>query len=85
MITEPVECGSVTVFAKDNSSGEGGGSLGFRRGHIKTLAALRESSRVTASLNGSVVFSCTVSGGFVRVENDEVTVMTEEMSQVRRD
>ena len=62
----------------DDNNGEGGGSVGIRTGHIKSLMSI-EKGKVTADLEGKEVFSCTTQGGFATVENDTVTVVTERM------
>lgn len=71
----PVACDSVTLFAMDNERGEGGGSVGIRRGHIPAVIALEPGSAVRARLNGAEVFSMTVPGGFAFVKDDTVTVL----------
>ena len=75
-----IECDSVTVFARDNARGEGGGSLGIRRGHIPAVAALEKNSRVTAKSAGRVISEYVVSGGFVRLKDNTVTVIAEGIS-----
>ena len=74
---EPVPCDSVTVYARDNERGEGGGSMGIRRGHIEAVAALETNSQVRAYSEGKLIASFTVSGGFASIKNNTVTVITE--------
>ena len=76
--SETVPCGSVNVFACDNASGEGGGSVGILKGHIAAVIALEIGSKVTAKSGGEVVFSKEVPGGFAMVKNDVVTVLTDD-------
>lgn len=75
-----VECDSVTVFARDDARGEGGGSVGIRRGHIPAVIALENNSRVTAKSAGSIVSEHIVSGGFARVKDNTVTVISADTS-----
>ena len=71
------ECSSVTLFARDNEAGQGGGSVGVRPGHLPAVIALAPDSEVRASSDGRVTLSVTVSGGFATVRDDKVTVVTE--------
>ncbi len=72
---ERVQCSAVTLYARDNKKGEGGGSVGILRGHAPAVIALEESSRIICTLDGQKkVF--TVDGGFASVQNDTVTVVT---------
>lgn len=72
-----VGCDSVTVTARDGISGEGGGSVGIRRGHVEAVIALSDSSPVTAMEDGKKVFSVVASGGFLHVKDDVITLVTE--------
>lgn len=71
-----LSCSHVTLFAKDNARGEGGGSFGIRRGHLPALAALKENSLVEAISDGGQVRFC-VGGGFASIRDEVVTVVTE--------
>ncbi len=75
--TAKTECSSVTLFARDNEAGDGGGSVGIRPGHIPAVISLAPGSEVKCSSEGSVVLSVTVSGGFATVRDDRITVVTE--------
>ena len=75
-----VACDSVTLFARDGESGEGGGSVGIRRGHLPAVIAIEDGSAVKASLRGEAVASFTVSGAFASVRDDVVTVAAEDVS-----
>lgn len=75
---KPVECESVHLMVADDNMGEGGGSMGIRTGHIKSLISL-DRGPVIAYLDGKEIFSCKTDGGFATVENDIVTVVTEKM------
>lgn len=74
----PVECDSVHLTVADDNMGRGGGSMGIRAGHIKSLISV-DQGFVTAYLSGKEIFSCKTAGGFATVENDSVTVVTERM------
>ncbi len=74
-------CTSVTFFARDNAKGEGGGSVGIRRGHLPALAALEPDSIVRAFADGGDAVERTVSLGFVSVKDNVVTVMAESVSE----
>lgn len=74
---ESIECESVTFFACDNAEGDGGGSVGIRRGHIPALAALDARSPITAKVGGKTVYSAVALGGFASVRDNVVTVVTE--------
>ncbi len=72
----PVECESVHLTVCDNTMGKGGGSMGIRAGHIKSLISL-DRGPVTALTGGKEIFSASTDGGFATVENNVVTVVTE--------
>lgn len=74
---EGIPCDSVTFFVRDNERGEGGGSMGVRRGHIDAIAALEPGSAVRARSEGKEIASFRVSGGFASVKNNAVTVVAE--------
>ena len=68
-------CDAVNLVEKDNAEGQGG-SIGILRGHLPAVIALEENSPVTASAKGKTVFSATVRGGFARVDQESVTILT---------
>ena len=74
----PVSCDSVHLNLPDDTLGKGGGSMGIRPGHIKSLISL-ERGRITAYLEGNEIFSCQTDVGFATVEDDVVTVVTEKV------
>ena len=74
----PVECDSVHLNVCDDTMGRGGGSMGIRAGHIKSLICL-DRGPVTAYLEGKEIFSCITDGGFATVENDIITIVTEKV------
>ena len=76
----PFECDSVRLNASDNAGGRGGGSCGIRPGHIASLIAL-EKGMLTAFLNGAKVISASCGGGFASIDNNTVTVVTEEYAE----
>ena len=75
-IKGPVSCDSVHLNVADDTMGKGGGSMGIRTGHIKSLISL-ERGEVKAYLEGREIFSCSTDVGFATVENDNVTIVTE--------
>jgi F0F1-type ATP synthase epsilon subunit len=72
-------CDDVELTAKDDAAGNGGGSLGIRRGHIPAVVALEEGGRVRVLLEGETVFAAHVRGGFARIDRESVTVLTAEI------
>ena len=74
----PVSCDSVHLNLPDDTLGKGGGSMGIRPGHIKSLISL-ERGEVKAYLEGKEIFSCQTDVGFATVEDDVVTVVTEKV------
>lgn len=76
--SSPVECDSIHLTVCDNTMGKGGGSMGIRQGHIKSLICL-DKGPVTAYVGGKEVFSTVTDGGFATVENDAITVVTEKI------
>ncbi len=72
----PVECDSVHLTVCDDNNGCGGGSMGIRQGHVKSLISV-DYGPITAYIEGKEIFSCKTDGGFATVENDIVTVVTE--------
>ena len=76
--SQSIECDSVHLSVVDDVLGEGGGSMGIRTGHIRSLISV-DKGPVTAYLNGKEIFSANVGVGFATVENDTVTIVTERM------
>ncbi|MCR5611235.1 MAG: hypothetical protein K6F68_05310 [Clostridiales bacterium] len=75
----PVGCDSVTVFAR-GAGEDAGGSVGIRRGHVPAVIALEENSPIRAKENSAEAFYAAVSGGFLYVKNDVLTVITDSVS-----
>ena len=73
-------CDSVTVVARDGADGEGGGSVGIRKGHLPAVIALEDGSAVKASSDGETVAEYTVTGAFASVRDNVVTVTAETAS-----
>ena len=69
-------CACVTLYARDNLRGENGGSMGILKGHMPAVIALEPGSTVKARVSEGAFSAYKVSGGFAKVENDEVTVIT---------
>ncbi|MBO6060566.1 MAG: hypothetical protein J6P98_00425 [Clostridia bacterium] len=68
-------CESVTLYARDNEKGEGGGSFGIMKGHLPLIAALEEGSPAIAKAGGREVLRATVRGGFAYSADDIITVI----------
>ena len=79
---DAIPCDSVTIVVRDNAKGEGGGSMGIRKGHIEAVAMLEANSSVKARSDGAEVAVFTVSGGFAGVKSDTVTVVAESAVRV---
>lgn len=75
-------CEAVTLFARDNEAGEGGGSVGIRRGHIPALIALEPGSIVKARAEGGSETRYKVSRGFAAVKDDIVTAAAETAERI---
>lgn len=75
---DPVKCDSVNFILCDDDMGKGGGSIGIRTGHVKSLLSI-DKGEVVAYLDGKKIFSCFTEGGFATVENDTVTVVSEKI------
>jgi len=73
------ECDAVDLWARDDASGNGGGSLGIRRGHLPAVVALEDGGRVRALSDGGPVYSARIRGGYARVDRESVTVLTPEV------
>ncbi|MBE6772914.1 MAG: hypothetical protein IJN68_05900 [Clostridia bacterium] len=75
-----IECDSVKLSIADGSDGKFSGCYGIRKGHAKAVFALAK-GKISASLNGKAVFSAECSEGFATVENDEVRVAVDSVSE----
>ncbi len=73
-------CDSVHLPVADDSKGRGGGQYGIRCGHAKAVIALGN-GRLTALNKGESIFSVNVSGGFARVEDNIISLVTEKVSE----
>ena len=73
------ECEAVDLWARDDAGGNGGGSLGIRRGHLPAVVALEEGGRVKAVDGGNTVYSARIRGGYARADRESVTVLTPEV------
>lgn len=69
-------CDSVDLFAADNAQGQGGGSIGIRKGHMPAVIALA-AGKVTARADGKTVLTAETDGGFATVKNNIVTVIAQ--------
>lgn len=77
----PIECDSVKLCISDSSDGKFSGSYGIRKGHAKAVFSLAE-GKVTASLNDHEVFSVRCSSGFATIENDNINVVVDCISDI---
>ncbi|MBR3815176.1 MAG: hypothetical protein IKJ27_00445 [Clostridia bacterium] len=77
---EPMECDSVRFNIADGADGSFSGSYGIRSGHAKALFSLSE-GKISVSLGGNEVFCAECSGGFAKVENNEVTAIVDSVIQ----
>lgn len=73
-------CDAVTLPVADGISGEGGGSMGIRRGHVRAMIALAEGV-VHARLHGNTVLSIAVESGLASVDRDIVQILAERVGQ----
>ena len=79
-----VECRSVRFNAKDGENGKGGGGIGIRKRHMKSLIAI-EAGEIIAVTDGKLTggksdFRIKVKAGFAAVKDDVVTVITDAAS-----
>jgi len=73
-----VSCDSVRLTLGDDSTGRGGGAYGIHGGHAKSIMSL-DKGPVSAFLNGEIIFNCSITGGFAKIEDNTVTVVAEEL------
>lgn len=74
-------CDSVKLSVSDGVKGKGGGSCGIRKGHAKALFSLSE-GKICASSNSEKILEGVASSGFATVEDNIVTVIVDEFSDV---
>ena len=75
-VAAEVGCDSVRLVQCDDASGRGGGSVGILRGHVPAVIGLG-SGRITALTDGRPVFSAEADSGFASVQDNVVTVITD--------
>ena len=75
--TANLACDSVHVQVPDDVSGNNGGWVGIRRGHVDSLLAL-EPGELQALRDGAVLARYTLGQGFAFVQDDTVTVITDQ-------
>ncbi|MBO4452454.1 MAG: hypothetical protein J5793_00810 [Clostridia bacterium] len=75
------DCDAVDMIAVDNKEGENGGSIGIRYGHAPAVIALAE-GELSAKKGGTTVFRATLKGGYARVLENVVTVVTEDCTGI---
>ena len=74
-----MECDSVRLPVSDNISGSFSGSYGIRKGHAKAVFSLKEGKVILFS-NEKTVFEADISDGFATVENNEVCITVDSIS-----
>ena len=74
-------CDSVHLTLADDENGHGGGLVGFRRGHVPTVAALGDGP-AEAKLHGKTVFHAHVQGGFAGIRDDTIKVITDTVTDI---
>ena len=78
---DPVQCDSIRLMICDDLNGKGGGSYGIRAGHAKSLLSV-DKGVITAFLSGQNVLTGKSGAGFATVEQNTVTVVTEDFSEI---
>ena len=77
----PLLCDSIRLTICDDLGGKGGGNYGIRPGHAKALLSL-DKGVLKAFLAEEAVLTGTSGVGFVTVDQNVVTVATEEYHEV---
>ena len=80
---DPILCDSVQLTICDDLSGRGGGSYGIMAGHAKALLSL-DKGVIKAFLSAQNVLTGESGAGFATVEENTVTVVTEEFLEMSR-
>lgn len=75
-----VECDSVRLPVSNNMKGEFSGSYGIRKGHARAVFSLK-AGKVTLTSDGKTVFEADISDGFATVENNEVSITVNSLSE----
>lgn len=75
-----IKCDSVRLPVADKLNGEFSGYYGIRKGHARTVFALK-AGNVTATLNEKTVFSAEITDGFAIVENNEVSITVDKVTE----
>ena len=75
-----VECDSIKLSISDSVSGEFSGSYGIRKGHAKAIFALAP-GKISVSIEGKEIFSAETQGGFATVQNNEVRVTADGVTE----
>ena len=73
-------CDAVTLPVADGVSGEGGGSMGIRRGHARAMVALA-AGVVRARLQGDTVLSIAVESGLASIDRNVVQILAERVGK----
>ncbi len=69
-----ITCDSVHLIMRDGAIGNEGGSIGIRKGHVKSVIALQD-GLVRAYNDENEIFSKHAKNAIAYVENDTVTVL----------
>lgn len=75
-----IECDSIRLPIADKLNGEFSGYYGIRKGHTKAVFALAE-GEVTATVNDEKIFSAHISDGFAIVENNEINITVDKVTE----
>ena len=75
-----MECDSVRLPVSDSIKGCFSGSYGIKKGHARAVFSLK-AGKVTLNLNGKTVFDADISDGFATVENNEVCITVNSLSE----
>lgn len=75
-----IKCDSVRLPVADKLNGEFSGYYGIRKGHAKAVFALT-AGKVTAILDNEEVFSADIPDGFAIVENNEVSITVDKVTE----
>ena len=74
-------CDSIRLNMADDASGRSGGSVGIRKGHENAVISLAPGV-AEGRLNGELVFSAKIKGGFATVKDNLVTVVTDSLEDI---
>ncbi|MBR0466535.1 MAG: hypothetical protein IJJ40_03470 [Clostridia bacterium] len=70
------DCTSVFFTAKDNENGENGGGVGIKPGHTNMISVISDPGTLKIKTENEAI-EYKLSGGFLEVKDNIVTVLTE--------